>query len=170
MVQPDDELRIRRLAERGYRWVETVERMNASGSLLFEQSETAWAEVADNVHMLIIALQHLHVCISQIQRLGITLDGSVAFKREWRRIRKLRNWLEHEEEYIAGTGKYQDEVEAEWIARGMLEPFTQAWSDIGLLSIDFMAKRYDVEEAIQTALRLWGPLFQLWNPPIEAPQ
>lgn len=101
MTRPDSSLTViqqRRLAERAFRWVQTVRRLNRSA----EAGDSA--EAIDSVHMLAVALRHLDRCVLLLQR-AVPVEGGRTFRRSWRSVSELRDVLEHEEEYVAGAAK-----------------------------------------------------------------
>jgi hypothetical protein len=165
--EPLTELQARRLAERGYRWITTIRRLNAAIAAVFDDLEGSTAETIDNIHMLAVALQHLDTCVRLLQR-GRKLPGAREFRRQWASVSVLRDALEHEEEYVAGRGRNRDErVGEQWTSLQMFETHLMLWSEEGIESLGFMGRRYVIRPAIVAALDLEEAMFGIWNPPIE---
>ena len=81
-----------------------------------------WAYSADDLPerstidlgiLIVSSLTHLSNCLMHLEEaLGVELrDSANEFREAWERdARRVRNLLEHEEEYIAGVGKFQSEI------------------------------------------------------------
>ena len=157
----------RRLAERGYRWVRTIRRLNTAGDAISgDEAPEKYAETIDALHMLSLALQHLAACVGVLDGAGEVLAGSGEFRTAWAAVSELRHALEHEEEYIAGGGKYPWYVGDSWAADGCFESHLFIWGPEGIDSVGFMGRTYRVRPGIVAALALEIPLLALWNPPI----
>lgn len=152
----------RALADRGYRWVQTIRRLQT------ERPEAAGTELAsilprDDVHMLMLALQHLCKCVSVLRRAGSPLPGAKELLAAWAGIKDVRNAFEHEEDFILkkGRGDSQERVVASmWWEQGLLDVATTT-DDDGLKDVLFMGRRYEIRPAIQAALELDEPLLAL---------
>jgi hypothetical protein len=156
----------RGLAERGYRWVQTIKRLNKAGEALEgDEASLKWSEAIDHLHMLSLALQHLDSCLKLLTEAGETLAGAADFRAAWHAVSDLRDALEHEEEYIAGRGKHPRLFDQSWVANGYLEDHLFIWGSEGIDSVDFMGRPYKLRPAIVAALNLDGPLLDLWDPP-----
>jgi len=157
----------RRLAQRGHRWVQTIKRINGTGNLLSgDEAAAKYAEAMDSLHLLALALEHLDSCIKILNEAGVQFEGDSAFRAAWETISKLRDAREHEEEYIAGPGRFPDNVGPNWAANGYFESATFIWGTDGIDSVSFMGKVYTLRPAITAALALEEALSALWNPPV----
>ena len=156
----------RRLAERGYRWVQTIKRLNKAGEALEgDEASLKWSEAIDHLHMLSLALQHLDSCLKFLTESGETLAGAADFRAAWRAVSDLRDALEHEEEYIAGRGKRPRLFDQSWVANGYFEDHLLIWGSEGINSVSLMGRTYKLSPAIVAALDLEAHLLHLWNPP-----
>jgi hypothetical protein len=157
----------RRLAERGYRWVQTIRRLNTVAEAISDdEAPEKHAETIDGLHMLSLALEHLDACVRVLDEAGEVLAGSGKFRTAWGAVSDLRDGLEHEEEYIAGRGRFARLFSPSWVADGYFESNLFIWGPEGIDAVGFMGQDYDVRPAIVTALDLEAPLLALWNPPI----
>ena len=152
----------RALADRGYRWVQTIRRLHSDRPEI-RGSELASILLRDDVHMLVLALQHLDKCVSALRRAGAPLPRSKEFSAAWAGISDVRNAFEHEELFILkrGRGDSQERVVAPaWWDEGLLDVATTV-DDEGLNEVLFMGRRYEIRPAIQAALELDEPLLAL---------
>lgn len=129
------------LAERGLRWLDTIERLNDFER--FNQSSTK----SDDVHLLMLALKHFSNCVEKLD-----LQLADEFTEAWRYVSRVRDMLEHEEEYIAGPGKFPDQVHPQWAEAGHPEAWI-AYAE-GLISVAVVGGNYPVVEPIRLALSL----------------
>ena len=140
--------------------MQTIRRLHARPSI---EAGTELVSVLerDDVHMLILALQHLYECVSVLVRSGEPLLGGKDYQATWDRIRDLRDAFEHEEDYIAGRGKYPERmVSASWIESD-LPDIAQVVDDDGLKEVHFFGRPYEIGPAIMAALNLDEVLLQL---------
>jgi len=157
----------RRLAERGYRWVQTIRRLNTAGEAISgDEAPEKYAETIDALHMLSLSLNHLDACVAVLDEARDVLAGARQFRTAWAAVSDLRHALEHEEEYIAGRGKFPRYVGNSWLAGEYFESHLFVWDSEGIESVGFLGRTYRVRPAIVAALALESPLLALWNPPI----
>jgi len=117
----------------------------------------------DDIHMLMLALQHLYKCVSALRRAGAPLTGFKELKAAWAGIKDVRNAFEHEEEFILkrGLGGSQERVVAPtWWDQGLWDVATTS-DDEGLKEVLFMGRRYEIRPAILAALELDEQLLAL---------
>jgi hypothetical protein len=146
--------------------VQTIKRLEkAAKSLEGEDAAFKYRAAINDVHMLVLALQHLDSCLKFLADSGETLAGAADFRAAWRAVSALRDMLEHEEEYIAGRGKFPRRLNQSWVANGYFEDRLLIWGSEGMESVGFMGKPYRVRPAIAAALNLEAPLLQLCDPP-----
>jgi len=156
----------RGLAQRGHHWVQTIKRLNkAAKSLEGEDAAVKYRAVIDEVHMLSLALQHLDSCLRLLSESGEILTGAADFRTAWGAVSDLRDALEHEEEYIAGRGRFSRLFSQSWAENGYFEDHLLIWGSEGIDSVNFMGRPYRARSAIAAALNLEAPLLDLWNPP-----
>ncbi len=143
----------RALVERALRWIETIERLND-----FERF-TEPATVQDNVHLLMLALKHLATCMTALKgnagsaRLDCLTDR---FAEAWEPVSRIRDMLEHEEEYILGRGLRPKEVHPQWGDIGYASSYI-AYGE-GVISVSVVGGSYQVIEPIRAARSLKSEL------------
>jgi hypothetical protein len=164
---PLSDLQKRRLAERGYTWIQTIKRLNKLGNAIWaNDASQTYAVTLDALHLLSLALEHLDTCVEILNQADETLPGDAEFRDAWQSISALRHAREHEENYIAGRGRYPDRFDPGWVANGYFESNSLTWGEEGILSMSFMGKTYPVRTAIVAALELEAAIFALYDPPI----
>lgn len=121
--------------------------------------------------MLVLSLDHLDQCIHWIERLGwpreVPAGRFEVFRKQWVPLRDLRNALEHEEEYLAGRGKYPTLLLGALRVREVLFSRNRGHLvttparfgyDTGIegdrFEVAVLSNRYDVTPALQSALGL----------------
>ena len=117
----------------------------------------------DDVHMLMLALQHLCKCVDVLRKAVAPIPGSKELLAAWAGIKDVRNAFEHEEDFILkkGIGGSQERVVAPiWWEQGLLDVATTA-DDEGLKEVLFMGRSYEIRPAILAALELDEPLLAL---------
>jgi hypothetical protein len=156
----------RRLAERGYGWVQTINRLNKAGKgLEGDDAASKYGAVINDVHMLSLALKHLDSCLRFLGESGETVAGAADFRAAWDAVSDMRDALEHEEEYVAGRGKFPRLFDQSWVENDYFEDHLLIWGNEGITSVSFMGRTYKVRRAIAAALNLELPLLDLWDPP-----
>ena len=149
------------LADRAYRWVQTIRRLNTHEAVA-RGTELESILPRDDVHMLMLALQHLSKCARLVMRAGEPLPGGKELLAAWAQIKEIRNAFEHEEEHISGTARRQDRLASpDWMDDGLFLDVALTIDDDGLKEVLFMGKRYEVRSAVAAAVGLDEPLLAL---------
>lgn len=109
-----------------------------------------------DIHILCLALEHLYQAVRRLQKTFEPEAKTAArrFIKSWKKVRSLRNGLEHEEEYLAGCGKFKEMQDPNWMPpRIGASRQTQA-NEEGFLSIWVLGRQYNVKDCIKTVLEL----------------
>jgi len=115
----------------------------------------------DDVHILMLALQHLCKCVSILRRSGALLPGAKELLAAWKPIKDVRNAFEHEEDFILKKGLNQERiVDPVWWEQGLLD-VAPTIDDEGLKEVLFMGRRYEIRPVLLAALELDEPLLAL---------
>jgi hypothetical protein len=109
-----------------------------------------------DLHQIILALEHLSQALKYLHP---TFEPSATgaarrFLTEWQRIEKIRDGLEHEEEYLAGRGKFKDMPDPNW--KPPIVGYSR-WTETdaeGLVSITVLGRSYSIKDCISSALDL----------------
>ena len=186
-------LQQRELARRAFRWVSTIEHLNQAGDRLNEHPNHTRDGLNENpsnqdlgydneLHLLMISLEHLDNCLKYL--VTDSLDDrfkelGTRYRESWRPprqvqgtpedeppiTREVRDALEHEEEYIAGPGRFPDSATDEW--RETFQSGTFMWDDDGINVLVVLGKGYEVKNAIRSALALKEALTALADVELE---
>ncbi|MEZ4481965.1 MAG: hypothetical protein R3B97_12585 [Dehalococcoidia bacterium] len=118
----------------------------------------------DDLHLLGVALGHL-ARIAEL--LEPTVDTATAlllrrFRDAWYPIRQLRNFLEHEEDYIAGVGRNRTLIGPRALQATIgYSRWTAGTRRQGLRTVEVLGHEFDVSESVGLARELTKPFAQL---------
>ncbi len=161
-ASPLDVTAQRALLTRAIRWIEVIKEKDAViGDFASEPwNEGTWIDV----HVLALALKHLDVTMRILGELAVQMgfaNESNTYRTAWAGISSLRDALEHEDEYVAGRGKYSDTPAAWWDeAREQGHDFgpTFGWSRERGLDVLVLGRHHYVSDAVLCARALLAPL------------
>lgn len=160
-------MQVRYLADRAQRWINAVRRINSnlnSGAAfsrltevrLVDQESDPWNGLYDDVHFLCLALKHLDTCLRILNEAGFHVGYDEKFRVEWGKLSALRDAIEHEEEYAAGTGRRAQLVGSGWDPWGETA-IRASFTGDGLYTVTVLGKTYEVRDAIRAALQMASP-------------
>lgn len=118
-------------------------------------SELSHLTIPD-IHILVLALEHLFRSLKHLRPSygDEACKATDVFIEEWKKVREIRNGLEHEEEYLAGVGKYDDLPDKEWTPPMAGASRNTKCDTNGFVEISVLGKSYNVQRSIEAALNL----------------
>lgn len=147
----------RRLAIRALLWVGAIERLCEAVGRAGEEHP---APYDTDIHMLVLALEHLDSCVRLLQQGGEEAQEWSTFLDLWAKVSDVRDALEHEEEYLIEAGRKHEFRGPLWNPKGMPSAVT-IWGTNGPDSISVLGKQYEIGRATASALRLKSGLKDL---------
>jgi hypothetical protein len=129
------------------------ELFGADGSVLW--SEIRMMTLLD-VHVMTLALEHVYQGVTHLLPTlsDEARNAADRFGDTWKRVREVRNGLEHEEQYLAGQGQRPGLVDAAWTPPAVgVARHTQV-NAAGLVAISALGRWYHVADTIAAAREL----------------
>jgi len=118
-------------------------------------SELRMMTVLD-VHVMTLALEHTYQGVIHLLPAlsGETKSAAERFGDAWKRVRDVRNGLEHEEEYLARQGQRPGLVDAAWTPPAVGVARHTQTNGTGLTAICALGRWYHVADSIAAARTL----------------
>ena len=181
-----DAIQVFAIGQRAHDWGCTVRRLRTAPNKLRTDIVANYDAVGEELHLLAIALEQIAKCLEWLHsRLPDDIQALASnFNREWdteilegpeeggsgrkipvRRVSSLRDVLEHEVDYIAGSGKHPHFMSPSWRDEGYNPDTFLMWSGItGEVDIDSaLGKTYRLKKVCDAAVALELPLLHWLN-------